>query len=209
MKCLYWGQGALGGWGRGYIWPKVSLPKVVPNLAMRCPYSMWGKGSKGWGIRVVGAGGTSDQRSACSKKYQTCPQDVFTGWRKEGVRGAGGIRGFGVVGVIWPMTGLPKIVPNLVSLTWSNTNLGSWMSLLEGHIWPKVSLTWNSSKVGHEMSLLGGTSDQRSAWCEVVPLLATRCFYCGGYIWPKVSLSWSSSKLAHEMSLLGVCLTRG
>ena len=100
------------------------------------------------------------------------------------------------------------------------------------YIWPKVSLTWNSSKLGQEMSLLGGTSDQRSAWPEIVPNLATQCLNLGvhltvgqpdlkqfqtwsqdvapgGYIWPMVSLTWSSSKLGHKMLLPGrLCLAK-
>ena len=58
---------------------------------------------------------------------------------------------------------------------------------LWGYIWPKVSLTWSSSKPGHKMSLLG-TSDQRSAWPEVVSNLAMRCLYWGydqRSAWPK------------------------
>ena len=99
-------RGTLGGWSirnfgvGGYIWPKVSLPKGVPNLAMGCLYT--GGREAGWGvwelggdemghltkghpsqsstkvgykmsllgvagIRGLGAGGTSDQRSACPK----------------------------------------------------------------------------------------------------------------------------------------------
>ena len=74
---------------------------------------------------------------------------------------------------------------------------------------------------------MGDTSDQWSAWFEVVPNLAVRCLYWDEYISPKVSLTWvvphlatryvywseyiwpmvnltrHSSKLGHEMSLSG------
>ena len=100
------------------------------------------------------------------------------------------------------------------------TSLLSW-----GYVWPKVSLTWSSATLGHWMPLMGdmpdqwsgwpnivpllptrylsyGISDQRSARLEVVPLLATRCNYCG-YVWSKVSLTWSSTIHGNKMPLLG------
>ena len=60
------GWGSLQGWGREYISPKVSLPKVVLNLAMRCLF--WGVGTlEGWGVKGGGVEVTSVQRSACPK----------------------------------------------------------------------------------------------------------------------------------------------
>ena len=154
MRCLYQG---MCGWG--YIWPKVSLLKVVANLGMRCLYQgwgtsdqccnklghkmslwgvgMWGRvGAWGWGLVQVLGQGFIWPKISLHEVGPTWPQEVFMGV------------------YIWPKVILLAVVPHLAK-----------KCLYLGGVWPKVSLTWSSSKLGHKMLLPGG------------------------YIWPKVSLT--------------------
>ena len=184
----------MGVWGQGYIWPKVSPPKLVPNLAMRCLSTGEHGGGVGdiWlkvillkvvpnlvmrcllgdgGIWGLGAGVhmTKGQSAQCSTKFGH-------GMSTEG----GDIGGLGVrgLGYIWPQVSMPNIVPNGAMISELGGGVGMGSCWGRGYIWPKVSWPEVVPTPGHEVPLPWGTSEQRSA-CPEVPLLATRCLYWG------------------------------
>ena len=137
----------------GVHWPKVSLPKVVPHLSMRCLYHggyIWPKVSLTWrSDKNVILTSSHTYRGVHMTKGQPDIEDLtkMSTWCQMST--------FCLTywGYIWPKVSLPKLVSHL-----------AMRCLYRGYIWPKVSLTWRSDKnVNLTWSITyGGTSDHRS-----------------------------------------------